>query len=174
MAENSPSNKQYDKRLAAVCGLFCKACSIYIGTREDPERLKRLALSIGYKLEDTKCEGCRSDVRLPYCRDCKMQECAAAKGLDFCGSCESFPCDELKSFQAARPHRIELWEAQERIREVGPEKWYLEMIEHYSCPACGTINSAYDLKCRKCGAVPSCAYVAGHKDEIRKALRPEK
>ena len=53
------------------------------------------------------------------------------------------------------------------IKEVGYEKWYTEMIEHYSCPECSTINSTYDLEgCRKCGATPSNAYVRQHKDEI--------
>lgn len=57
------------------------------------------------------------------------------------------------------PHRIELWKSQERIKEVGYEKWYAEMIEHYSCTECHTLNSAYDIACRKCGRTPSCNYV---------------
>jgi hypothetical protein len=28
------------KNLAAVCGLYCEACSLFIATKEDPERLK--------------------------------------------------------------------------------------------------------------------------------------
>ncbi len=36
-----------DKKLAAVCGLFCPACTIYIGTREDPDRLKASARRTG-------------------------------------------------------------------------------------------------------------------------------
>jgi uncharacterized OB-fold protein len=64
------------------------------------------------------------------------------------------------------PHRIELWKSQERIKEVGYEKWYEEMISHYSCSECGTLNSPYDIVCRKCGATPSCSYVNLHKDEI--------
>jgi ribosomal protein L40E len=99
-----------------------------------------------------------------------MTKCAAAKGLDFCGECEEYPCKELKAFQAEMPHRIELWKSQARIKEVGYEKWYGEMIEHYSCPACRALNSAYDITCRKCGTTPSCAYVRLHKDEIMKHL----
>jgi uncharacterized OB-fold protein len=64
------------------------------------------------------------------------------------------------------PHRIELWRSQARIREVGYEQWYAEMIEHYSCKKCGTLNSAYDMACRKCGSTPSCSYVSLHKEEI--------
>lgn len=164
-------NSKYDKKLAAVCGLFCKSCSMYIGSTEDPERLKSLAKTFGKKPEEVRCEGCRSDVRFFYCQSCKLDKCAASKGIEFCGSCESYPCEDLKEFQAAMPHRIELWKSQERIREAGPEQWYAEMIERYSCPKCGTINSTYDAKCRKCGESPSCAYVGEHKDEIVRQMK---
>jgi predicted RNA-binding Zn-ribbon protein involved in translation (DUF1610 family) len=64
-----------------------------------------------------------------------------------------------------------LWANQERIKEAGYETWFEEMIEHYSCPQCHTINSAYDLTCRKCGTDPSCAYVGLHKEEITSRSR---
>jgi hypothetical protein len=99
MAEESKANSRYDKRLAAVCGLFCKACTVYIGSTEDPERLKSIAARYGEKPEEVKCMGCRSDVRFIYCQTCKLDKCAAQKGVEFCGSCESYPCEELKTFQ---------------------------------------------------------------------------
>ncbi len=99
-----------------------------------------------------------------------MLKCASGKGVDFCGKCDEYPCEDLKVFQAAMPHRIELWKSHERINEVGYERWYIEMLEHYSCPKCGSINSAYDLACRKCGAAPGSAYVALHREEIVRQL----
>ncbi len=164
------NHKKPDKTVAAVCGLFCQACSIYIGTKEDPERLKNIAENFGVPVEEMKCKGCRSDTRIGYCANCKMFRCAAEKGIDFCGACEEYPCEELKAFQAILPHRIELWKSQARIKEVGYEKWYAEMLEHYACPECGTINSAYDAVCRKCGASPGCAYVALNRKEIEERL----
>ncbi|MDF9408722.1 MAG: hypothetical protein A4E52_01841 [Pelotomaculum sp. PtaB.Bin013] len=156
-----------DKRLAAVCGLFCTACALYIGTKEDPERLKIMATRFQIPVEELECHGCRSEKRGIFCREyCKMTKCVIEKGIDFCGECPEYPCDELKEFQAKMPHRNELWKSHERIKEVGYEKWYAEQVEHYSCPACGTINSAYDMACRKCGATPSCNFVKLHKDEI--------
>ncbi len=156
-----------DKRLAAVCGLFCPACTVFIGTREDPERLKIISAHTQKPVEELQCDGCRSDRRCYYCRDkCEMGKCASGRGIAFCGECPEYPCEDLKVFQAEMPHRIELWKSQERIREAGYEKWYAEMIEHYSCPECGTINSAYDMSCRRCGTSPSCAYVSLHKEKI--------
>ena len=95
-----------------------------------------------------------------------MAACAADKGLEFCGECDEYPCEELRKFQAERPHRIELWESQGRIAEIGFSGWFDEMVAHYSCPDCHTINSAYDKICRVCGREPSCRYVQLHKGEI--------
>jgi hypothetical protein len=155
-----------DKQLSAVCGLFCPACTIYIATKEGPQRLKKLAELSNLSVEDMKCYGCRSEKRIPYCEKCKMAKCTAEKGIDFCGECKEYPCEELEKFQSALPHRIELWESQERIKEVGYEKWFEEMVDHYSCRRCNTINSAYDIICRSCGADPGCAYVGLHIKEI--------
>ena len=159
------------KRLAAVCGLYCEACSWFISTHEDPERLRRLAAQLGYSEEEGRCFGCRSGKRLPYCGNCRMFACAAQRGIDFCSQCEEYPCDELRQFQTAMPHRIELWVNLERVKAVGYKQWLLEIRENYTCPQCRTINSAYDLKCRKCGEEPSCRYVAKHRKEIEYHLK---
>ncbi len=68
------------------------------------------------------------------------------------------------------PHRIELWGNLERIKSAGYKQWLKEIRENYTCPRCQAINSAYDLKCRKCGAEPSCSYVTEHKQEIKQFL----
>lgn len=167
MDKTSASIRTPDKRLAAVCGLFCPACHVFIGTHEDPARLGMLARRFQRTVDELRCKGCRSDKRCFYCESkCTMTRCAAAKGVDFCGDCAEYPCNDLKAFQAELPHRIELWKSQARIKEAGYEKWYAEMIEHFSCKKCGTINSAYDIACRTCGTTPSCAYVGLHKDDV--------
>jgi len=80
-----------DKRLAAVCGLFCRSCSLFIATHEDPERLKVLAQRRGVTVEESKCDGCRAERRNSYCMTCKIYPCAMGKGIDFCGECEDYP-----------------------------------------------------------------------------------
>lgn len=155
-----------DKKLAAVCGLYCGACTLFIATREDPERLRALAARFQLSEEAIKCYGCRSDKRFPHCEECRMSACADERGIAFCSECAEYPCEHLKQFQSERPHRIELWDDLERIKAIGCELWMQKIREHYSCPRCRTINSAYDLKCRKCGEEPSCAYVGRHKQAI--------
>ncbi len=158
-----------DKSLAAICGLFCPACTLYIGTTDDKARLQAISKRFGLPPEELECRGCRSEKRGIYCRKfCKMTGCASAKGVDFCGACPESPCQELKDFQAAMPHRLELWESLARIEKAGFEKWYAEMLARYSCSECGTVNSAYDIACRKCGTTPSSGYVRRHLAEIKK------
>ncbi|MDM8536319.1 DUF3795 domain-containing protein [Desulfobacterales bacterium HSG17] len=162
---------QEDKKLAAVCGLYCEACTLFIATKEDPERLKGLAARFQLSEEAVKCYGCRSDKRGPYCQKCKMFTCAAEKGIDFCSECNDYPCNDLKQFQSERPHRIELWDDLERIKATGYQDWLKEIREHYTCSQCSTINSAYDLKCRKCDEEPGCGYVEKHKQAIEQVLK---
>jgi len=98
--------------------------------------------------------------------NCTIIECSRQKGIEFCGECEEFPCKEIKTFQALKPHRLDLWQSHQRIKDVGYEQWAREMSEHYSCPECRTLNSAYDMVCRKCGNDPSCTYVGMNKEAI--------
>ena len=163
-------SEELDKKLAAVCGLYCKACRWFIATTEDPAMLRRLASVRQYTEEQSKCYGCRSGKRLPYCEQCKMFACAAERGIDFCSECLEYPCNDLKQFQSAMPHRIELWDNLERIKAVGYEQWLKEIRENYTCPTCRTLNSTYDLKCRKCGEDPSCSYVEKHRQEIEDTM----
>ncbi|HEX3047597.1 MAG TPA: DUF3795 domain-containing protein, partial [Bacillota bacterium] len=148
------------------CGLFCPSCTIFIGSTDEPERLSKLANRLGQSVESTRCAGCRSEKRTGYCQTCKMAACIGKKGFKFCIECEEYPCAELKSFQGVYAHRIELWKWQERIKEAGYEQWFHEMIEHFSCPECHTINSAFDIVCRKCGNEPSCNYVKVNQQAI--------
>ena len=75
-----------DKRLAAVCGLFCPACHVYIATQEEPERLAMMGRRFQKSLKEMRCSGCRSSKRCFYCETmCFMAKCAAGKGVDFCG-----------------------------------------------------------------------------------------
>lgn len=156
--------------VAAVCGLFCEACTIFIGSHEDPTRLAAFAARQGWSVDDAYCDGCRAEKRTSYCRDCDLFACAERRGHAFCGECDDYPCSELESFRAERPHRAEIFENLARIGEVGAESWLAEARERYACPACGTLNSAYDLKCRACGHDPANQFVAAHREAIVERL----
>ena len=156
-----------DKRYAAVCGLYCEACALFIATTQDPERLKNLAKAFNVSEEEVKWYGCRSEKRGPYCKTCKMDTCAAQKGFDFCHECEEYPCKELKRFKSVAPHRIEIFENLAKIKQDGYQRWMIDARKNHECPACNTLNSAYDLKCRTCGMKPSCNYVSKYQTAIK-------
>lgn len=171
MRKKENSHGQFDKKYAAVCGLYCEACSLFIATNDDPERLKKLAAGFKVSEETVKCYGCRSAKRGPYCMKCKMVDCASKQGIDFCIECSEYPCHDIKRFQSAAPHRIEIWDDQELIKNLGYEQWLKNIRGNYTCPTCQTINSAYDLTCRACGKEPSCRYVDKHNQSIKRFLK---
>jgi hypothetical protein len=171
MEKMEKDSGESDKTLAAVCGLYCEACALFIATKEDPVRLKAMAARFQVSENEIECHGCRSAKRGPYCETCKMFTCAAGRGIDFCGECADYPCTDLKKFQSERPHRIELWDDLEQIKTKGYIHWLKNIRENYTCPQCRSINSAYDLKCRKCGEEPSCLYVSKHKEAIEEVVR---
>ena len=67
MQKEEDHSEELGKALANVCGLYCEACSWFIATSEDTERLKRLAAQLYFSEAESTCYGCRSDKRLPYC-----------------------------------------------------------------------------------------------------------
>lgn len=156
-----------DINIAAVCGLFCGACSVFIATQEDPVRLAAIAQKLNQTVEETACNGCRSDNVSGHCSHCAFRECASQKGILFCSECSEFPCKELVDFQAKMPHRIELWESLDLIKKEGLESWHKKMITDYSCKSCHTINSAYDFSCRSCGSTPGNDYISRNEEQIK-------
>lgn len=164
------SSKTDNKQFAAVCGLYCPGCTLYIGSTEEPERLARTAGRFNVSIEEARCYGCRSDKRSFYCQACEIKKCADERGLTFCAFCDEYPCTMLKEFQAQLPHRAELFEDGERIREVGHDQWFEEVRARYTCPECQAINSAYDLNCRKCGNDPGSPFAERHRERIQTVL----
>lgn len=156
--------------LVAVCGLYCGACSVYLATQEDPARLERLAAKLGQSVEETRCLGCRAELRSKHCRSCTLAACAAERGHVVCGECADYPCESFSAFQAACPHRAEIPADMERILDEGMETWVARMPERYTCPACRTINAAYDLSCRGCGHQPGSPFAAAHHASIQTFL----
>jgi hypothetical protein len=166
----SRSSSNY--KLVADCGLYCGACGIYLATQEnDSEKILQYALVLNQSYEETLCDGCGAKRKSLYCsKMCIFINCKRHKGVDFCNECEEFPCKALNEFKSKMPHRIEIIESQNRMKESGIENWLIEMQNYFSCPHCKTINSAYHLTCRKCGEMPSCKFVLLYKDLIEQYL----
>jgi Protein of unknown function (DUF3795) len=151
------------KDTVAYCGLFCESCGIYIATKKnDGPELERLAQIMKTTKDKIRCEGCRSSVLSPHCRECGFTACAKTRGADNCEQCGEFPCVKLREFQAQLPHRAELFESAAYRKAHGVEKWLRKMTEDYSCADCGAINSPYYVSCKKCGKEPANPFVGRH------------
>lgn len=152
------------RNLAAPCGLYCGACSVHVARRRgDTWRLGRIAERAAahrgrlVSLEDMACEGCLSDVRAIYCRECALRRCVLNRGLTHCAYCEDFPCRQLSDFNDdGRPHHGEALNNIRRQREMGVEAWVEEQIEKWRCPRCGVAMEWYAVECPDC-----CAPFAG-------------
>jgi hypothetical protein len=165
-----------------VCGLYCEACPLFLGSTDDAALLESFCKRSGKSREEATCHGCRSDALSWHCRSCKLKACAQEKGLAFCAHCPEFPCAKFRRFAdgdledplvaGKRPHRMEVMQDCQTIKEMGWQAWSLRMVVDYSCAACGTINSAYNVRCRKCGSVPGNAFVGRNQEAILKFLKP--
>jgi hypothetical protein len=155
---------------AAHCGLYCESCSLFIGTQSEPTRLEMLAQRYGKTADEMRCRGCRSDELSFYCATCKMKTCLKEKRLDFCSECTEYPCQILKEFQLQMPHRAELFESLDYIRDNGYDQWCVKMKTDFGCEQCGTINSIYDIKCRKCAHTPPNPFAKRNQSIIAKTL----
>lgn len=138
----------------AYCGLYCEACSVYIASQFNPERLSIIAAKMNVTSEEMHCNGCKSEVVSKHCRTCEMKICAIEKGLESCAYCEEIPCKILNEFQCKMPHRAELFESLEYLKTHSEVEWEAKMISDFACENCGTLNSPYYIKCRICGNNP--------------------
>jgi hypothetical protein len=172
---DSENHTHPDKNLAAACGLYCGSCGIYLATQEnDTEKLLQYAIVLNQSFDETLCDGCKAERKSAHCLHmCSFIKCTLEKGIEFCGACREFPCKELTDFQLKLPHRVEILESQNRLKEIGREQWLIEMKENYSCQQCNTINSAYDITCRNCGHIPSSRFAERHFQMIKSHLEAE-
>ncbi len=170
--DDSEMHNSEKYNLVSACGLYCGACGIYLATQEnDTEKILQYALVLNQSCDETLCDGCGAVRKSAHCSKwCTFIDCKEEKGVNFCVDCDEFPCNELNEFKSKIPHRIEILNLQNRMKEIGLEKWLEEMKEYFSCSNCKTVNTAYHLDCRKCGTIPSCKFVSQHKDLIEQYL----
>ena len=159
--EQTHENSQDSEQLAASCGLYCGACSIYQAVRRGAsEFLVAAAAGISEMLDfpveasDLNCDGCLSDVRAIQCRECQLRDCASSKELTHCASCDSFPCQQIIDFKNDQfAHHSEVLENIRRQRDVGISAWAGEQQKRWVCPGCGNATEWYGQQCQHCGIV---------------------
>jgi len=151
---------QERNNLAAPCGLYCGACSIYVaGKRGDSKRLEQMVSGLsqyaGRELEikDLACEGCSSEIVALHCRDCAIRYCAIEKGCSHCAQCSVFPCKLINDFNNdGMLHHGEVLNNIKRQREIGIDAWIEEQEERWHCTKCNCAVDWYSDQCPGCGS----------------------
>jgi hypothetical protein len=150
-----------EKHLAAVCGLFCGACTIYRarkdGNHQAIEQIaRRMSSSFSVKPEELHCDGCLSGGRLtPYCRQCAIRVCPDKKpGVTRCSDCPDFPCSLITDFNNdGLRHHAEVLDNLRKIAANEVENWLASERQRWSCPHCGSPADWYAKTCFHCGGV---------------------
>ncbi len=144
--------------LLAPCGLYCGVCLWRYATQDNDlaflERFGKLAARqlpalAGLPPEELLCDGCLSDRRFPYCRECSIRDCAQRKGLAGCHECGDFPCALTEAFPIAAGKKVMLRAVPYR-REHGTDEWVRAEVERYRCPACGHRLARGARQCERC------------------------
>ena len=144
--------------LMGRCGLYCGACAIYRGYKDNGEYLKRLSEYFKCPPEKVRCEGCMALTPDSWGYNCKIVQCLRSKGLDFCYQCNNYEnktCEKYEGLAKAylEEDDVDLRANLERIRKGNTEEWLRESEEKYKCPACQKPLSigARRKKCYHCG-----------------------
>lgn len=162
--------KHKNHKLFAYCGIFCSSCSVYISSQENPAQLQIIANKMNKSVEETRYNGCRSEKVSSFCVHCDLKACAISKGINLCSECNEYPCFTLKSFQEKMPHRAELFESLDYLKNNSVDKWEEKMIEDFSCIKCGKINSPYFINCKECDNFPGNKFIERNLEKIKSYL----
>ncbi len=150
-----------EKHLAAVCGLYCGACTLYRALKDDNHQVieqiaSRMSSSFNLKPEELQCDGCLAGGRLsPYCRQCAIRVCPDKKpGVTRCSDCPDFPCSLIIYFNNdGMRHHAEVLDNLRQIAEGDVETWLASERRRWSCTQCVSATDWYSKTCFHCGAV---------------------
>ncbi|NIM95858.1 MAG: DUF3795 domain-containing protein [Anaerolineales bacterium] len=147
----------------APCGLYCGVCRIYLATQEDDRALlgrlakiysRRLAGFDNLTVDDMLCDGCLSERRFAFCRECSIRACTNERRYDGCHQCDDFPCALIHEFPTPIGMKVILRAIPFR-RIHGTEKWIQAEEERYHCPECGEKLFRGASECNHCRSLVS-------------------
>ena len=116
-------------------------------------RFEKIIQNRQMKPEDAVCQGCGSDVRSLYCRNCELRQCAVERGITTCAQCPEAPCPKLTAFsEDGVEHHAGILHNIRRQQEIGLDAWLTEQQSFWRCPKCGALTDWYTSWCVRCSA----------------------
>ncbi len=149
---------EMNPELIAPCGLYCGVCKLHDATQKnDLALLKRLARVFTRYLpemasvsaDELLCDGCLSERRSIFCRECSIRDCTQTRGLQGCHECLDFPCSFVDEIPLPVGKKVILRAIPYR-REHGTEQWIAAEEQRYRCPTCGQKTFRGDKSCSHC------------------------
>ena len=133
-------------QILGYCGLYCGGCIVLQKTARGEK-----AVVDG---KEVTCDGCAGDDVSPWCSDCAIKNCNRTKGYRYCLECGEYPCGMMTGFMndPKYPYHLEVTDNMKRLKEIGFERWGVEMDESYTCASCGKKNNWFENACPECGA----------------------
>jgi hypothetical protein len=132
-------------QLIGYCGLYCGNCLYYLNTVKGCGTLEEDGTVVF-------CEGRNSGVNTPYCSSCDIKNCNRNKELRYCLQCGDFPCNIITGFMESPGYAYhkDVPAMMERLKEIGPEAWAVEMEAGHTCKNCGIHFTYFDYECPNC------------------------
>ena len=148
-----------EEHLAAVCGLYCGACSLYRASHDHnlprlEEILQNMSSRRKTSRDDLYCAGCLSQGQLTsHCLNCAIRLCPSGKpGVARCADCPDFPCSRITDFNNdSVRHHAEVLDNIRRMQKIGVKEWLNEQEEKWRCSLCGVSVEWYAQHCFRCG-----------------------
>jgi len=100
-------------------------------------------------IRDLECDGCLSERKSIFCRNCAIRDCTRERELDGCHECGDFPCPFIDNFPMPVGKKV-IMRAIPRRRELGLEKWVSDEENRYDCPGCGHRLFRGAKRCNRC------------------------
>ena len=100
-----------EQELAAPCGVYCGACTMYRAASE-PDLAEKLSKAMNRPVEEIACKGCRARAASGESLGCDTLTCITGKGLEFCYQCSDFPCSKFipcVDRAAETPHNMKMY-----------------------------------------------------------------
>jgi uncharacterized CHY-type Zn-finger protein len=99
---NCREDKSMTDIIRAYCGLLCSDCEAYKATINNDNEMKSSVAEKWstpewpLKPEDINCEGCKSNVIMPFMADCSTRNCAKGRNVETCAHCDDYICSILE------------------------------------------------------------------------------
>jgi len=144
-----------DRDLIGRCGIYCDACAVYRGQRDDGEAFDYAIRRWKVPSEHARCNGCQALTPECHGSQCERAKCLNEKGYRYCFECDSYRNHSYRKYERMASYFKPMGEDPrrnlKRIEDGEADAWLKEHRNRWSCTSCGSPIFLHPTKCPKCG-----------------------